>query len=161
MTEEVNNRRTFCDHCSLRADLPPFIGREHAQSNANRITKGDIFPCHMMWNPGDTKTAKACLGAALMAGAKLSNPPTDERPLHESLETYVEYEASGRISEPDLMMCDLWSDRNQTKWYGWWAKAKSGTWSYLMSTYEAWCNDSVYLFFDQCQDIYGPLEPHE
>lgn len=158
---EVDNRRTFCGHCSLRADLPPFIGRDHAQSNADRIIKGDIFPCHMMWKPGESKTAKACLGAALMANAELSNPPTEQRLLHDSLDTYVAYEASGRITEEQLLACDLWSDRTLTKWYGWWAKAKSGAWSYLMSTYEGWKNDSVYLFFDQCEDVFGPLERHE
>lgn len=156
----VDNRRTFCDHCSLRKDLPGFIGWEHASANKEAIESGALFPCHMINDPlrGDAKT---CLGAALASGANLAIPPREGQPeIYDSLEEYRQTQAAGRKRNDELMTHadNTWVDREHRIWYGWWAKAPAGNWRYLLTTLQDNANDSVYLFFDQCEELFGPME---
>lgn len=157
----IDNRRTMCAHCSLRQDLPGFISREHAQGNADQIAAGDIFQCHMIRDHMvEAPPHRACLGAAKVAQAPLLNTPTGlQPPVYEDLDTYVETQAAGRKSRAWLQVCaEQWFDRRTETWYGWWEQAPAGNWHYLMTTLEDNANDSVYLFFDQCEEMFGPLE---
>ncbi len=148
---ELNNRRTFCDHCSLRADLPGFIDREHAQANADRITEGDIFECHMLRRDPSDPDVPLCLGACLLADGELKNPVKAQEPLHLDLEQYVEFQASGRRTNEWLTrQGERWTDAQERIWFGWWARGKVGSWHYLMTTLGDNDHNSVYFFFDQC-----------
>lgn len=157
---EVDNRRTMCEHCSLRQDLPGFITAEHAQSNINRIKKGDFFPCHMSTKPAETHLShRACLGAALVGGAVLKNAPSaDLPPVYEDLESYKQAQAGARKSQGWLLGQQQWSDPAHRLWFGWWQQAPAGKWQYLMTTLEESKNGSAYLFFEHCEDLFGPLE---
>jgi hypothetical protein len=157
----VDNRRTFCAHCSLRQDLPGFIGREHATENKTSIESGDLFPCHMSNDPLRPEAShKICLGAALAAKVPLGNTPAGGQPdIYADLQTYADNQEAGRRDNLWLeQRADKWYDRRMVRWYGWWAQAPAGNWSYLMTTLADNANTSVYLFFDQCQQLHGPLE---
>lgn len=156
----IDNRRTFCDHCSLRTDLPGFINEEHAEGNADRIRAGDYFPCHMIHNPMDKKPNQKCLGAVLAGGAICKNRPakTTSR-VYESLEQYVAVQkASRRTNEEILNDSDVWLAPNGLTFYGFWHQALAGNWMYFLTTLEENASGSVYLFFDQAQEMFGPLE---
>jgi hypothetical protein len=157
----VDNRRTMCDHCSLRRDLPGFVSREHAQANADEITAGRIFQCHMIRDPHiEAPPHRACLGAALVAEVPLLNTPAGlQPPVYEDLAEYVKTQTKGRVSKAWLMAnADYWHDRNADTWYGWWAPAPAGNWRYLMTTDAQNEQESAYLFFDQAQELFGPLD---
>lgn len=157
----VDNRRTMCGHCSLRSDLPGFVSREHAQANADEITAGRIFQCHMIREPYQEAPAHhMCLGAALVADAPLANSTSGVLPpVYSDLATYVETQAKGRHNKAWLMAnADYWRDPQGESWYGWWAQAPAGNWRYLMTTDAQNEQDSVYLFFDQAEELFGPLE---
>lgn len=159
--EPVDNRRTLCDHCSLRTDLPGFIGGDHAQANINRIEKGDIFKCHLIHLPTeDDAPNRVCLGAALAAGVPLKTPPRKDEPaIYATLAEYKTAQEAGRKTNDWLMFStDYWYDRNRSLWHGWWERAPAGNWHYLLTTLESNTNDSVYFFFDQVEDLFGPLE---
>lgn len=156
----VSNRRTLCDHCSLRTDLPGFIGAEHAQSNVDQIASGQLFQCHMIADPGqENPEHRTCLGAALVAKAPLGTPPRPHQPpVYASLAGYRQAQVEGRRTNIWLEAhADKWYDRYDTLWYGWWAHALAGNWRYLMTTLRANDSESVYLFFDQAQELFGPL----
>lgn len=159
----VDNRRTMCDHCSLRKDLPGFISEAHAEGNIMAIESGELFKCHMIYDPTRENTPnRVCLGAALVAGAELQNNPAGgQSAVYDSLEDYKKTQATGRVGNLWMMNQDIWFDESGEQWYGWWAKAPAGNWHYLMSTLESNRCESVYLFFEQCQDLYGPLEKEE
>lgn len=155
----VNNRRTFCDHCSLCADVAPFIGREHAQGNVDRIRDGEIFGCHMVFDPLKADKTPACLGAAMHGGVKLANPVTDSRRTYKSLEEYVETQAASRRTNAWLMMHgDLWFGGDGQTWYGFWASSPTKRWEYFLTTLEENNNDSAYKHFDRAQELFGPME---
>lgn len=156
----VDNRRTFCEHCSLRADLPGFIGAGHAQDNVDRIKSEDFFTCHVVADPLHPSVPnRVCLGAALVGGAELSNAPAENNPpIYMGFEEYVGTQAAGRRTDEQLREGDLWCDNTGQSWYGWWAQALTKRWHYLMTTLTDNANDSVYLFFDQCEQLFGPLE---
>lgn len=154
----VDNRRTMCDHCSLRADLPPFIDHDHAQSNANRIAEGDIFKCHMVMIPG--QPAKRCLGAALIAGAELDNEPAEHLPpVYSDLKEYVASQGGGRLLSGEMeLISDRWKDAEGREWMGFWRVSPTGKWGYFLSTREENELGSAYLFFDQAEELFGPLK---
>lgn len=159
----VDNRRTFCDHCSLRTDLPGFIGWEHATGNKEAIESGELFKCHMIHDPTHPDARnRVCLGAALAAGAELANPvPTggQSSPIYDDLEAYRSTQQAGRRDNLWLeAQADKWAGPQGQLWYGWWTKAPVGNWHYLMTTLADNANNSVYLFFDQAQQLCGPLE---
>lgn len=156
----MENRRTMCAHCSLRQDLPGFIDREHAEGNRFAIEQGELFPCHMAHDPTDSRANRICLGAALAAQVPLGNSPAKELPeVYDSLDHYVETQAGGRRTNVWLEAhADKWYDRQSRRWWGWWAQAPAGNWHYLMITREGNEENSVYLFHDQCQELFGPLE---
>lgn len=157
----VDNRRTMCDHCSLRRDLPGFISESHVDGNIMAIKSGELFKCHMIHDPTqDDIPNRVCLGAALVAGTPLANSPAkDLPPVHESLEDYRQTQIQGRVSSPWLMMhADKWTDKNNTVWFGWWAKAPAGSWHYLLTTLDSNQANSVYLYFTQCEELFGPLD---
>jgi hypothetical protein len=160
----VDNRRTMCDHCSLRRDLPGFIDRDHAQGNIDRILNDDFFPCHMaINNPAEIERAKICLGAALIGGADLVNPPAENiPPVHHGPREYVDYQASTRKTSDWLLVHgDVWMDSTGALRYGWWEKSLEDTWQYFMVSLAENDASSVYLFFDQCQSLFGPLKKLE
>lgn len=156
----IDNRRTFCDHCSLRTDLPGFISEEHAQGNADRIRSGDFFRCHMIYDPAEEKPNQACLGAVLCGGAVPKNRPTKTTSrVYDSLEQYVAVQkASRRTDEEILNDSDLWTTPSGLTFYGFWHQAVAGNWMYFLTTLEENRSGSVYLFFDQAQEMFGPLE---
>lgn len=159
----VDNRRTMCEHCSLRKDLPGFISEAHAEGNIMAIQSGELFKCHMIHDPTHHNAAnRVCLGAALVAGAELANPTIwKHSEVYDSLEDYRQTQIHGRVSNDFLRKQDRWKDESGEQWYGWFAKAPAGNWHYLMSTIESNNCESVYLFFDQCQELYGPLEKED
>lgn len=157
----VDNRRTMCDHCSLRKDLPGFISGDHADGNIDLIESGKLFKCHMIHDPTkDNAPNRVCLGAALVSGAELANPPGQgQQPeVYDNLEDYKQTQLEGRVSNEFLVTQDKWVDESGERWYGWFSQAPAGNWHYLMSTYDSNDCDSVYLFFEQCQGLYGPLQ---
>lgn len=156
----VDNRRTLCEHCSLRKDLPGFISEAHVEGNIAAIRSGELFPCHMIHDPTNINaTHNVCLGAALLARAELANPVSGLRPpLHERLEDYRDTQVKGRVSNRFLRAQDRWKDESGETWFGWFAKAPANNWHYLMATIESNNCESGYLFFDQCEKLYGPLE---
>lgn len=159
----VDNRRSMCAHCSLRTDLPGFIDFEHASGNAQAIASGELFKCHMVHDPTqEAAPNRACLGAALVAKVPLGNSPAGGGPeVYADLATYINTQAGGRKDNRWLdKHADKWYDRNRTLWFGWWAQAPAGNWHYLLTTLAGNRNNSVYLFFDQLEDLYGPLELH-
>mgnify|MGYP005828451097 CR=1 FL=1 len=150
----------MCAHCSLRTDLPGFIDREHAEGNAYAIESGELFPCHMMHDPtAQDATNRTCLVAALVAGVPLVITPSGGQPqVYADLDSYVQTQDSGRRSNLWLeKYADKWQDAERKLWYGWWAKAPAGNWHYLMVRPEANLANSVYLFFDQAQEMFGPM----
>lgn len=157
---KVDNRSTMCDHCSLRADIPPFIDREHAQANIDRIKAGDFFKCHMILDPTHYDKARVCLGAALIGGAELANPTAENLPpVYESMSAYVAIQAGSRLTSDQLLWeCDVWRDKSHRAWYGFWKVSTTGRWGYYVTTVEDNKAGSAYLFFDQFQDIFGPAE---
>jgi hypothetical protein len=156
----VDNRRTLCEHCSLRKDLPGFISAAHVEGNIKAIESGELFKCHMIVDPTHYQARnRVCLGAALVSGSPLGVPPShDLPPVHDSLESYRQTQIDGRVSNRFLRDQDRWKDESGQTWYGWFSKAPAGNWHYLMSTIEANNCESVYLFFRQCEELYGPLE---
>lgn len=156
----VDNRRTMCEHCSLRKDLPGFISEAHVDGNIKAIENVDLFKCHMIHDPTrEFLSNRVCLGAALVAGVALANEPAQGQPeVYDSLEEYRQTQVDGRVSNSFLARQDRWRDESGQVWYGWWAKAPAGNWSYLMATFDTNNCESVYLFFDQCEGLYGPLE---
>jgi hypothetical protein len=156
----VDNRRTMCDHCSLRKDLPGFISEAHAEGNIMAIKSGELFKCHMIHNPTQHNVPnRVCLGAALVGGAELANVPAGgQSAVYDTLDEYKQTQIDGRVSDWYLYQQDKWIDESGERWYGWWSQAPAGNWHYLMATYDSNKCDSVYLFFDQCQDLYGPLK---
>jgi hypothetical protein len=156
----IDNRRTLCDHCSLRRDLPGFISEAHVNGNIKAIESGKLFPCHMIHNPTHIKaTHNMCLGAALVAGAELDHPVSGTQPpVYDTLEEYRQTQVKGRREDAWLVEQDDWKDESGARWFGWWAQAPVGNWHYLMSTLESNRCESVYLFFNQCEELYGPLE---
>jgi len=141
-------------------DLPGFICGSHAQDNIDRITKGEIFKCHMIHKPAENGVNQVCLGAALAAKVPLKTEPAKgQPPIYASLGDYKMAQASGRKANEWLIFhTDYWYDRTNQLWHGWWEQAPAGNWHYLMTTMEANDNDSVYFFFDQVEDLFGPLE---
>lgn len=159
MTGPVNNRRTLCDHCSFRTDLPGWIGPAHAQENYDRVKAGEIFPCHMVNRPDQPKTELACAGAVLISGAAHQNPIGEDHPaVYDSLEAYLEAQKDSRATVDEFYSADRWKDAQGHMWYGFWRRATSGKWHYLITTVENHNEGSAYLFFDQCQDLFGPLQ---
>lgn len=159
-TVAVDNRRTMCAHCSLRRDLPGFISREHAEGNAEAICSGELFPCHMVQDPTHPEaTNRICLGAAVVAGTPLLNTPAGgQSGVYADVGTYIGAQAHGRRTNQWLEdHGDKWQDTHRHLWYGWWAQAPAGNWHYLMTTLAQNDSDSVYLFFDQCEQLFGPL----
>lgn len=162
MSEPIDNRRTFCDNCSLRCDLPGFITREHAQANADLIAGGQLFPCHSIKDPREVYTKNVCLGAALMSGRELARPPaSDQTNVYQSLEQYVECQAAGRIPQEQLSDAapDRWRDRHGTIWFGFWSQAPASNWRYLLTTWDGNKLGSAYRFFDDVEAARGPLQP--
>lgn len=157
---KVDNRSTMCEHCSLRADLPPFIDREHAQANIDLIKAGDYFKCHMIYDPSQHEKARICLGAALIGGAELANPTAENLPpVYASMSAYVATQAGSRLSNDQLLFeCDVWRDKANRAWYGFWKVSTTGRWGYYLTTVEDNNSGSAYLFFDQAQEVFGPLE---
>ena len=157
----VDNRRTMCGHCSLRTDLPGFISGDHADGNIDLIESGKLFKCHMIHDPRyDNISNRVCLGAALVSGAELVNTPAQvgQPEVYDNLEDYKQTQLEGRVSNDFLVQQDSWSDESGEQWYGWFAQAPAGNWHYLMATTASNDCDSVYLFFDQCEGLYGPLQ---
>lgn len=152
----VDNRRTMCGHCSLRTDVPPFIDREHATENVRRIQSGDIFKCHMLMIPGEE--SKRCLGAALISGAELANEPAANQPdVYPSYKTYIETQANARLTNEQLVKGDPWRDSTGRQWFGFWKVSVAGKWGYFLSAPEENATGSAYLFFDQAEELFGPL----
>jgi hypothetical protein len=155
----VDNRRTMCDHCSLRTDLPGFISREHAEGNKAMIEAGNIFPCHMIHSPLKHQPNHVCLGAALVAGVPLENTPAGgQSEVYKNLDAYVDNQAMGRKENSWLAMyADPWLAKDQKAWWGWWAQSLAGNWHYLLTTMEQNDAHSVYLFFDQFEELFSPV----
>lgn len=156
----VDNRRTVCAHCSLRQDLPGFISEAHVDGNIKAIKTGQLFKCHMIHDPTNHSALnRVCLGAALLSGAELDNVPAQPlHPVYDNLDDYRQAQVNGRVTNSFLVRQDRWKDEAGDNWFGWWAKAPAGNYRYLMATLESNNCDSVYLFFQQCEDLYGPLE---
>lgn len=156
----VDNRRSFCEHCSLRTDLPGFITGEHAQANIDRIKAGEFFACHMIYEPTKNDAPnRACLGAALIGRAELANRPTaTETTVYPTPEAYILTHATGRLTNNRLLTKEQWRDRHGDLWFGWWAQAPAGNWRYLFSSPEANEMGSGYFFLDQMERLYGPLQ---
>jgi len=154
----VANRSTLCDHCSLRRDLPGFISAQHVDGNIDRIKNGGLFKCHMIANQHEPE-ARVCLGAALVARAELDHPVGGNLPpVYDTLDDYRETQVAGRVSNDFLATQDRWTDSAGRQWFGWWTRAPAGNWHYLMSSLAGNANESVYLFFDQCEKLFGPLD---
>jgi hypothetical protein len=114
----------------------------------------------MAHDPTDSRANRICLGAALVGRVPLGNTPAKDLPaVYDTLDDYVETQAAGRRSNFWLEAhADKWQDAGSRRWYGWWQKAPAGNWHYLLTTIEDNANNSVYLFFDQAQTLFGPLE---
>jgi len=148
----VDTPRTLCADCSLRKDLPGFLGVSHVNGYADSIESGTLFACH-------TDRHRVCLGAALVGRAELEHPlPGDLPPVYATVEDYRQAHATGRVTNKFLQTQDRWTDTQDHLWRGWWVKAPAGGWHYLMATCEGNDNDSIYLFFEQVEKMFGPLD---
>ncbi|WP_074133286.1 hypothetical protein [Mycolicibacterium houstonense] len=58
------------------------------------------------------------------------------------------------------MADDVWVDKHQRQWFGYWQRRLDGTWGYRMH-FSGWEFDGGDIEFPDFEKCFGPVEPAE